>query len=259
MLFRQEDDCVVAVSQPAHAWLAGQIASAWGNDDFEAQCEEVCLAAQLHDIGFGPWELHPTLNPATGLPHSFLEMPAAIQLPLWTAGIQQLVRFGRYAALLVSMHFTFLAKRIVKDRPGGDAELAAEFLEAQEELQTTLITSLRNDFYYGSRSTDAELRRDQEFVSLVDWISLQVLLRFKDPRISREQQARATADKFELAPLNSSGTEILLKPWPFKTEALRVVCDGRRLLTTFKDEQSLREGMRAAAPVTVALTLRASG
>lgn len=258
MLFRKEEDGIVAIGQPAHAWVAGQIATAWGNDMFEAPCEEVCLAAQLHDIGFAPWELQPTLNPATGLPHSFLEMPAAIQLPLWTDGIQHLVRFNRYAAMLVSMHFTFLAKRIVQDRPGEDAELAAKFLNTQGELQRTLATSLRNDFYYGSRSTDEEFRRDQEFVSLVDWMSLQILLRFKDPRISREQQARAIADKFELQPLNVQGTEIRLAPWPFKPRTLRLVCDGRRLLTIFTDEPSMREGLRAAAPVTVAVTLRAS-
>lgn len=255
MLLRQDDESIMAISQPAHAWVSGQLASAWGNDQFEAPCEEVCLAAQLHDIGFGPWELHPTLNPATGLPHTFMEMPSAVQLPLWTSGIHQLVRFSRYSALLVSMHFTVLAQRILRDRSSEEAALAADFLEAQNQLQATLLTSLRNDFYYGSRSADEEVRRDQQFLSLVDWISLQLLLRFKDERVTREQEARPTAAQFELRPLNIPGTEVSLDPWPFRKTSLRLVCDGRRLFTRFSDEEKMREGIRAASQVTLTIDL----
>lgn len=259
MLLRQEDDCIVAVSQPAHAWVAGQLAYAWGNDDFEAPCEEVCLAAQLHDIGFQAWEQKPTWNVATGLPHTFLEMPAGIQLPLWTGGIREVMQYGRYSALLVSLHFSALARRIEKDRGGEDAMLASKFISLQEEFRTTIATSLRNDFYYGPRSAEEDVHRDQEFVSFVDWISLQILLRFKDPKVAREQQARGLAANFELVPLNTAGTEICLDPWPFKGTELGLVCDGRRLLSTFIDEEAMREGLRAAAPVTLPLKLRKAG
>jgi hypothetical protein len=43
----------VAVAQPAHAWISGQLARAWGNERFGAvePLSEVCLAAEQHDVG----------------------------------------------------------------------------------------------------------------------------------------------------------------------------------------------------------------
>ncbi len=259
MLHRQEDEGLVVVSQPAHAWLAGQIAAHWGNADFAPQPEEVRLAAALHDIGFVPWEQEPTFDPATGLPHSFLDLPAAIQLPLWTGSIQQLLGYGRYSALLVSMHFTMLAQRMARDRDGEDVKLAQRFLDAQEEFQTTMLTSLRNDAYYAPLSDDGHVLAAQRFVALADWLSLQILLRFKDKKVAKDQQSRPSAERFDLAPLNAAGTEVQLKPWPFEGDSLELVCEGKRLRSSFKDESAMREGLRNAAPVTLVITLRKGG
>ena len=47
MLYREESGDRIAISQPAHAWLCGQLARAWGNELFGevTPLEEVCLAA----------------------------------------------------------------------------------------------------------------------------------------------------------------------------------------------------------------------
>ena len=71
MLIRPEPDgTFLAIGQASHAWLSGQLARAWGNERFGAvePWEEVCLAAEQHDIGMAQWERAPTLNPDTGLP-----------------------------------------------------------------------------------------------------------------------------------------------------------------------------------------------
>jgi hypothetical protein len=34
MLYRQEKQGKIAITQPMHAWLAGQLARAWGNERF---------------------------------------------------------------------------------------------------------------------------------------------------------------------------------------------------------------------------------
>src|SRR5690349_18079125 len=111
MLLRKAAEGVIAVSQPAHAWVSGQLARNWRQTDFIGVREEVCLAAEQHDIGFLGWEQSPTLNPSTGFPHTFMEMARAAHLEIWNRGIQQMQRFGRYPALLVSRHFTGLAQR----------------------------------------------------------------------------------------------------------------------------------------------------
>ena len=52
MLFRTDNADVIAIPQPSHSWLSGQLVRAWGNEAFArpAPFEEVCLGAALHDI-----------------------------------------------------------------------------------------------------------------------------------------------------------------------------------------------------------------
>jgi hypothetical protein len=54
MLFQEEGgDAVVAIPQPGHAWLAGQLARAWGNDAFARR------PAPLEEVGLGAEQLPP--------------------------------------------------------------------------------------------------------------------------------------------------------------------------------------------------------
>lgn len=254
MLHRHDEEGLIVVSQPAHAWVAGQLARHWGNGDFPRINEEVCLAAEQHDIGFLSWEQQPTLNRVTGLPYSFLEIPTRLHLELWTDGIQKMMRFGRYPALLVSRHFTALGRRFISGKLPSDAEMIARFLDSQEILQTSLFTSLSNDYYYSEACGEERFRSEQQVVSLLDWLSLQLLLRFREQRLN-DLPASPDAGRFKFTPLNQSDTEIGMHPWPFAHESISLACDGNRLLQTFDDEQRMREALRAAAPITIAIRL----
>ena len=79
MLYRLEKQGRIAITQPMHAWLAGQLARAWGNERFgeAAPWEEVRLGEEQHDMTLATQRgsRAPTLNPQTGLPYSFVEMP----------------------------------------------------------------------------------------------------------------------------------------------------------------------------------------
>jgi hypothetical protein len=136
VLLRKEGDAVIAIGQASHAWISGQLARAWGNALFAAPdpFEEVCLAAEQHDVGMAEWDLRASLNPRTGLPYSFLEIPLQTHLALWTAAPAKLLTQSRYAALLVSMHGTALNERrdLGKLRP-QERELVASFIEAQRD------------------------------------------------------------------------------------------------------------------------------
>src|SRR5215217_2614691 len=87
--------------------------------------EDVCLAAEQHDVGMARWDLAPSLNPETGRPRSFLEMELAVHLALWTAAPEHLLTQSRYAALLVSRHGTILYGRsdLSKMDPGRAAQI----------------------------------------------------------------------------------------------------------------------------------------
>ena len=113
MLLRPDGDGVIAIGQPAHAWLSGQLARAWGNERFGAvePWEEVCLAAEQHDVGMAEWERRPTFNPRTGLPRSFMELELDEHLEIWWRAAPLVLPQSRYAAVLVSMHGTALYER----------------------------------------------------------------------------------------------------------------------------------------------------
>jgi hypothetical protein len=53
VLHRADPEGLIVIGQPAHAWVSGQIARAWGNERFGhfEPWEDVCLAAEQHDLG----------------------------------------------------------------------------------------------------------------------------------------------------------------------------------------------------------------
>jgi hypothetical protein len=255
MLLRKDTEGVIAISQPAHAWVSGQLARNWTETDFVGVGEEVCLAAEQHDIGFLEWEQSPTLNSETGLPHTFREMPRRMHLAIWTSGIQQMLRFGRYSALLVSRHFTGLAQRNGHEGTVEEEQLLIEFLERQDAFQTSLKTSLANDFYYGEFSTEEVLRHHQQLVSLWDWMSLILCHGLEAPQTVTWPAWKQTGGELRLTPIPAAGAKVKIEPWPFRVPGLKLVCEGRRLLRAYKNEHEMREGLKAAAPVVLAITL----
>src|SRR5947209_12055357 len=134
MLLREDGDGWLAIGQPSHAWISGQLARAWGNERFGIvePFEEVCLAAEQHDVGWAERDLAPIHNPQAGLPRSFMEMPLELHLGLFTDGPRNLLSQSRYAALLVSMHgWRLYARRDLEQASPRDGEAIGMFLAQQ--------------------------------------------------------------------------------------------------------------------------------
>ena len=239
MLLRPYGDAVVCIPQPAHAWISGQLARAWGNRALGAvePWEEGCLAAEQHDVGMAEWDFAPTLNPETGLPHGFTEMPRAIHLALWSAAPHRLVAQSPYAALLVSMHGTALYEA----RGGEPTAPVAEYLESQRAFQESVISQLELD--------RDEVRRNQRLVWTWDSLSLALCLRWA-PFELREVPGAAGPLGVHL------GQDGTLDPWPFGAAAVEVRCQGRRLEGRFSDEEEMRAALRAAPLEMLSFALR---
>ena len=253
MLHRLDKDGLIVITQPAHAWISGQLARNWGNQTFGnfAPAEEVCLAAEQHDIGFLEWEQTPALNRKTGLPETFLEMPTEAHLEIWSKGIRQMMRFGRYPALLVSMHFTFLCQQHPA-RDGAEAgESQQQFLQQQQQLQSAIRTSLLNDAYYAPWSTDEIIQRNRQLVSLWDWLSLLLCMGFAEEQVILDVPSANGTCQLVLAHATDSSSHLRLTPWPFQSDTVRLICEGRRLLKTWTQETELHEALKAASPLTL--------
>jgi hypothetical protein len=129
----QRAHCHLAISQPAHSWVSGQLALSWGNEVFSGfqAFEQICYAAEQHDVGFLQWETAPTLNQATGLPHTLDDLPEQVHFEIWRTGIFQLRAVCPYASLVVSLHFCNLCERFHSRPADRDQSLPGAFLKEQ--------------------------------------------------------------------------------------------------------------------------------
>ena len=236
MVIRPDGEGTIAIGQPSHAWLSGQLARAW--KPAPDPLDEVCLAAEQHDIGMAEWDLAPTLNAETGLPHSFMEMPLDVHLELWSAAASKLVAQSAYAALLVSMHGTALYEMRDLDRmqPDDAAKVRAFFIERRSE-QDGLLRAL------GLARED--VRRNQQLLWTWDYMSLALCLGWA-PTVARAAPLAGGETDLRIEPDGPGG--VTVDPWPFAADALAVRCEGRRLIGGWTDQEEMRTAL-AAAPV----------
>jgi hypothetical protein len=217
MLVRPDGDGAVCIGQMSHSWISGQMARAWA-DPFEPY-EEVCLAAELHDIGMVDWDRDPLLNPETGLPMAFTEMPLSIHSELWLEAPKKLVTTSVHAAALVSLHGTKLYE--LRDRTPE----VGRYLKAQEDFRRSL------------GFTREDLEPASTLVWIWDYLSLAALLGWQG----------------EVEGMSVDGPSVT--PWPFATPTLTVRCEARRLTECFGDEAAMRAALASAEPETLAITL----
>jgi Protein of unknown function (DUF3891) len=244
MLLRSEGPTVLAIPQQSHAWISGQLARAWGNDSFPSPepWEEVCLAAEQHDVGMAGWDLDPAFNSETGLPYSFLEMPLEVHLGLWDAAPQRLMAQSRYAALLVSMHGVRLYRRRDLERLApGQADAVRSYLERQQAFQRELIEALSQDSPSAPWVREQALERNSQLVWIWDFLSLAVCLEWT-PRTAREAPTMEGAVDIEIERGPRPRT-LTLEPWPFRARTILVRCDGRRLPQRLESAQELRAAL----------------
>lgn len=260
MLLRTDERGVLAIGQAAHAWISGQLARAWGNPEFGAlePSEEVCLAATQHDIGMVGWDLEPTLNRTTGLPHSFIEMPLSTHLELWSAAPDRVLTQSRYAALLISMHGQRLYElRDLERLPPDQAVAVRAYFDRERARQERLLASLRADPVAAGAATPELVRRNSQLIWTWDFLSLALCLDWAPTTITDVPTAHGAAD-VELTRSDSGGS-LSLRPWPLRTRALTVRCDARRLAGRYDSDEALHAALNDAPWETVEFSLTAAG
>jgi hypothetical protein len=259
VLLREDEEGVLAIGQPSHAWVSGQLARAWGNAQFGRvePYEEVCLAAEQHDIGMASWDLKPSRNPATGLPRSFMEMPVAVHLRLWREGPRQLVRQSRYAALLAARHGRRLyEERDLRERPAEEATAIRAFVEQQRQLEEQLLSSLRACAASSSAAAPERVARNSQLIWTWDFLSLALCLNWA-PCTAHQVPA---ADRHVDVQLLTGGRprQLVLDPWPCAKPQLIVRCEGQRLRGRFDSDRELQAGLEDAPWETLEFELAPS-
>ena len=112
MIVRKEPNgTLTIVAQTDHSRLVGQLAAHWGNAECAAPepYEAVVRAATYHDYGWLRYETNPLIDPDSGEPYQFLEVPlTATQLAAYQWSLDWMADIDTYSGLIVNMHRTGL-------------------------------------------------------------------------------------------------------------------------------------------------------
>lgn len=247
MIIRADRDHLAITLQTDHATLSGHFARHWGwpLDPFAG----AVYAAAHHDDGWYGWELAAKVNPSTGAPYNFTEMPLDDHLTLYRAGIAQVLEGDPYAGVLVSMHIV----RLYRPRADHEAEVA-RFVAEQEALQRIWCDRLHPPGP-GRAEFDQRLQVNHRLLAFWDRLSL---------AFSMHAPAEL-ADGLGIPrlPLNYGGDEeharmvyvgdghFTLDPYPFDQDPLPGAVPMRRIAPgPYLSNAALRAAL-AGAPVQV--------
>jgi hypothetical protein len=239
MLFRSDDQGVIAISQPAHAWISGQLLRAWN----EALPEPLLLAAEQHDIAWLDWEVEPTFDAKAGRPHLFRDIGAALHAPMWMRGVDRaLEAWGNHVALLVSRHGGVIYRRFTTRHrlDEADATAAARYLEIQAKREAEWASALS----LGA----ADLERHSAWIAFVDTLSLAVCGELKTPLEFDAPDGKGGYRTLTVSEDPDRPFQFTVSPWPFRVSELIVEGQGRRLPEggRFADEAAFRRWQATA-------------
>lgn len=259
MLLRRAEAEVIAIPQPSHSWLSGQMARAWGNDRFARPLPnaEFCLAAEQHDLGWLDWELAPQIDPDTGLPREFMRVEPMTHVALWTDGVRRARLYSSYTALLVSLHAETIYSRhfdFARASPENQRIVHA-FLDDQRAFRHAVLADLGADRRLAAAATEDALERNRLVLAALDWMSLQMCWGVeREMRLAEVPAADEERVELVLRPGNAPDI-FVIDPWPFDREQLEVRAEGRRLRGRFESEGAMRTALSEAGPAPIIATL----
>ena len=258
MLLRSSGEHVVAITQPFHAWIAGELAAAWGTDGFPvpAPRDAVIRAAGIHDIGCLDWDRAPRLDRRTGLPMVFQAVPPAVHVGLWRDGVARApLRRVHRAAGLAARRRGLRARGGPRPRPpprgfdvatapAAEASIVRAFLDDQARFQEAVIARLADDPILAPAVTAARLALTKAFLLSVDTLSLHFCWG-REGLIA--DVPRAGGDTACLTLKATGGDGLIVDPWPFARDTMALTVEGREIVGRARDQDEL-DRMLAAAP-----------
>lgn len=237
MLFREQSP-PLAISQPMHAWVSGQLLRAWD----ESLAEPLLLAAEQHDIGWMDWETAPSFNPQTGRPHLFREVGASVHAPMWMKGVERaLGAWGSHVALLISRHGGVIYRRYTDRHRMAEADVTAAqgFLDSQAPIEAEWAQLLGLDA--------ATLKKQTALIALVDTLSLALCGELKAPLDVQAPDRNGDLKTLRLVERPERPFDFILSPWPFRADVVTVEGEARPLPADgrFASEAAMRAWLSA--------------
>ena len=221
---------LVLLSQVEHARIAGEIAAAWGGPHVEpiVPRAEIVDAVFHHDDGWSEWERHPDVDPITGNPYAFTDMPGNVKFAIWRKSIAAALALGPLPAAVVARHFIGLERGTNRwQETGGYTDSdAREFIECYTALADQWIDQWSRE---SPSNTESIARRGREWLQWFDVLSLWLCM--SERRVPQRFDAPSTGaiTMQPQATITSSSACIVVDPWPFQRQAIRLKIEGQHV------------------------------
>lgn len=260
-MIRNRTDNKRFVFQPSHALLATDILKHIDTTFLHeiSHVKELQIAVELHDIGWAGWEQKPTINGLTGFPYDFTGIPVHDHLAIWENCSRTVCTMNLFAALLVSMHTTYLADRHdATNDTQKEKKAFKSFIQSENNFQEQLFNTLSNDMQY--QDVDSErLEVMRSWIGFCDYLSLLLCMQgFHNQLITDVPDALGTS-QVSITQIRDYENRYVVEPWIFDSNDLTLRCDSVILDGPFdaSDELTLgrsTEGMHSSVvPHTVIL------
>lgn len=227
MIVRKIDGAVSLVRQTDHARQCRELAAVWRPELLGFELDPALLDAVLeHDNGWAEWDARAPINPDSGLPYQFFQMPVTEHLDIFSRGVQRAEAIDPYVGLIDSMHGVGLyngryglvpafGKRHLKETEQAEAD---EFIRQQEAIQARLRERITGDQRYRPLSTEQAIWDAYLTLQIWDWLSLSCLTGPLTPVKLGPLPKRSMVSEIAFGPAGA-GT-IKLSPFPFAAESV---------------------------------------
>jgi len=223
--YENDQPAWLLISQVEHARVSGELAEHWGcaSEDRPpgvlplADSHELLPAVYHHDDGWQPWELAPQVDPQTGLPLAFTEMPLAVALHIWRGSIERAQSIGPLAAWVVASHFV----ELLGHSHEAENPLAIAWLQEYDSKRLSWLQSwlAASPVEHTPAVAEQALHQLQLFDRLSLWLCMA-------ERTSSQEFTTPGGPTIVIAP-GTDGRHFTVNPWPLLKSELALTVTGR--------------------------------
>lgn len=233
MILHPEGAQLRIILQTDHAAFAGELCRRWGGSLFETPepLESLVTATERHDEGWLPWQAAPRIDPSTGRPWSFTNIPNIYHTAGHAAGVERVRAADPYAGLLLSLHvaglykqrFGWMGHMPIPPIPEQYRPAAEAFLAGQEAVQEALMGALQPD--------QARLWTNYRYLQAWDTLSLLICTGWigYEPGMLGSFPVSPGGEEIALKCWALGGDRYTVSPWPFAVDEFEYQIPARWL------------------------------
>ncbi len=206
------------IDQPTHARIACELADQWGAAPFARPRPAKILlpTIQRHDDGWRAWEVKPEVDPKTGWPYAFTEMPPDISFRIWKASILACSDLGPLSQFLAATHFVRLSQR-------GNATKTSEATQFYRDFEKQADQWLKAWQQASPATNTTDMAHSAlEYLQMFDALSLWICCDEK-----KEPHEFTTPEGVLVRCIQCAGGRINVAPWPWLIPRLDIQLTAR--------------------------------